>query len=94
MKAEDYQDGLNLVMTMARMVQLVPTVDMLVALGNAETMGVFLDPTLYQKYLHSDGDDIKEIIQALDKFRRTVDTIKLKHKVKSDDLALSLDEVY
>ncbi len=83
MKAEDYKAGLDLTMNMARMVQLIPTTDMLMALDRAETLGPFIDPTLYQKYLYkSDGEDIKRIIEGLDKFRRVVEGIKLEHSLK------------
>jgi len=82
MKAEDYKAGFDMTMNMARMVQVMPTAEMLEALEYAEAFGPIIDPTLYREYLYSDGADIKRIIKSLDQFRRTVETIKMEHEAK------------
>jgi hypothetical protein len=65
-KIEQMQLGFDLLLNAARTISMLPLREWLDAFNRAETLGPFLDPTLYREYLFDKqrrGETLKELIQ-------------------------------
>ena len=63
MSVEEYRDNLELILSAARLVSIVDVPKMLADIAHADTVGPFLDPTLWQANHHKMEED-RELLKA------------------------------
>ncbi len=73
MDKETYELTQAMIINLVRQVSLLPLAEFLNAIEHAETIGPFVDPTLYQQYLFKGG---KENLDALKQFAEHLLEIK------------------
>lgn len=65
MERERYLQTAQLVFAVARAVEDQPLAELLRAIDLAETVGPFVDPTLYQQYLYGGGRETNQLLRDI-----------------------------
>lgn len=85
MEREQYEAGMGLLLGLARTIQIVPVEDMLRELERADTMGPFVDPTLWREAEASGRlADARDLLRSAATFKAAAVKLAAKGKEPSD----------
>lgn len=75
--ANTMMEGFNYVCNLSRLIAMMPIEDWIKALDHSESVGFFIDPTLYKKYIFSKKPEVlKKILWAALELKRTVQEVQ------------------
>lgn len=86
MSQTEYEMNLRLAYSQAGILAIIPIPDMINAINRAESVGPFLDPTLFMKNMDKMRED-KKLLEALLPIWKLINKIKLESSTKASNIA-------
>ncbi len=65
MTKDKFESTRNLIVAIARMIELIPLREFIYAIEHAETLAPIIDPTLYRAYIHGEGQHTNNVLVEL-----------------------------